>query len=245
RLEPLDRALVAAGHQAEPGLQAPDAAGHAHVDERDLLLARLPVPALRVAEVGVAAVDDRVTGLEQANQLLEGLFGDLAGRDHQPDVARRRELLGERAERLRRRRDLRVVRLDLVPVLLEPLRHAAAHPPEPDHPKLHQTSSNRMRTTRRPRSASVSKSPIACARMSLPNANGLPGIGSSSPVASTTWRKLPVFGPPLCSCPVECWYRGPKPCVTTQPVAARARSASATSFASFSSVGFTNPRIAT
>ena len=47
------------------------------------------------------------------------------------------------------------------------------------------------------------KSPAACARISFPNPNGCPGIASSSPVSSTTCRKRPVGGPPLCSCPVE------------------------------------------
>ena len=40
-------------------------------------------------------------------------------------------------ERLRRRLDLRVVGLDLVPVPLEPLRHPGPHPAEADHAQLH------------------------------------------------------------------------------------------------------------
>ena len=54
--------------------------------KRDLLLPRLLVAALRVAEVRVAAVDDRVAGLEDAEELAERVLGDLAGRHHHPDV---------------------------------------------------------------------------------------------------------------------------------------------------------------
>src|SRR5471030_2632814 len=92
RLEALRRRLVAPRHQAETDLEAPDAALDADVDERDLRLPRLLVPALRVAEVRVATVDDRVAGLEDLHELLERLLGDLAGRDHHPHVPRRVEL---------------------------------------------------------------------------------------------------------------------------------------------------------
>jgi len=67
--------------------------------------------------------------------------------------------------------------------------HVAAHPAEADHSELHyDTSSRRMRATRRPRSCNDVKSPAACARISLPKPNGWPGIASSSPVSSTTCR---------------------------------------------------------
>src|SRR5581483_3160927 len=150
------------------------------------------------------------------------------------------QLVAQLLERRRRRLDLRVVRLHVVPVLLEALRHVAAHAAETDHAELHRyTSSRRMRATRRPRSCNDAKSPAACARISLPKPNGWFGIGSSAPVSSTTCRKSPVGGPPLCNCPVEWRYRGPKPCVTTQPVASRARAASSSTFRSLSAVGST------
>jgi len=41
------------------------------------------------------------------------------------------------SRRLRRRVDLRVVRLHLVAALLEALRHVGAHAAEADHPELH------------------------------------------------------------------------------------------------------------
>ena len=49
------------------------------------------VAALRVLEVGVAAVDDRVARREQRGELLHRLLGRVAGRNHQPDDARRAE----------------------------------------------------------------------------------------------------------------------------------------------------------
>ena len=45
---------------------------------------------------------------------------------------------------------------------------------------------------------------VACASSSVPNENGLPGIGRSSRGVAVINRNTPVFGPPLCSCPVEC-----------------------------------------
>src|SRR5262249_37616703 len=88
---------------------------------------------------------------------------------------------------------------------------AALQPPERDMVAERGTyrSSNLTLATRRPRSFRVSRSPAACARISRRKPNGFPGIGSSSPWSSTTWRKRPEFGPPLWSWPVECWYRGP------------------------------------
>src|SRR5581483_1767247 len=137
---------------------------------------------------------------------LERLLGDLPGGHHHPERPRRGELVTQLLDRRRGRRHARVVRLQLVAPFLEALRHVAAHAAEADHPELHlrYTSSSRSRITRRPRSSSEAKSPAACARISLPNPNGLPGIGSSAPVSSTSWTKSPVGGPPLCSCPVEC-----------------------------------------
>ena len=41
----------------------------------------------------------------------------------------------------------------------------------------------------------------------------MPGIGGSFGSSATICSTTPVFGPPLCSCPVECRKRGPKPTV--------------------------------
>src|SRR4029077_13039716 len=158
-------------------------------------------------------------------------------RDHQPHRPRRVELLHELFERRRGPLDVGVERLHVVTCRLQALGHVRAHPAEAYHPELHYGSSSLILAPRRPRSLSVSRSPAACARISRRKPNGLPGIGSSSPSSSTSWRKRPVLGPPLCSCPVECWYRGPYPCVTTSPLSERSRSASSAMRRSFAGVG--------
>ena len=141
RLQPLDRLGVAADHRAEADLQAPDAAGDAGVDEVEPLRLRGRVATLRVAEVRVAAVDDRVARVRERQQLLEGVLGDLPGRDHHPEGARRVELrLQLRERRGGARLDGRVVRLHVVAVLAQTLRHSVAHAAEADHPELHRGS---------------------------------------------------------------------------------------------------------
>jgi hypothetical protein len=138
-LEPLDRLLVATDHQAEADLEAPDAARHSGVDEVDSLRAGVPVPALRVAEVRVAAVDDRVALVGEAEQLLEHALGYLARRHHDPERARRLELRLQLRERVcGARLDLRVVRADVVAVLAQTLGHPVPHSAEADHSELHQ-----------------------------------------------------------------------------------------------------------
>src|SRR5262249_25201490 len=79
------RVAIAAGHEAVAHLEPPDAAGNADVDEMDAARRSLGMPALRVVEVGVAAVDDRVSGRGEGKQLLECRLGDLAGRHHHPE----------------------------------------------------------------------------------------------------------------------------------------------------------------
>jgi hypothetical protein len=153
RLERLHRLGVPADHQAEADLEPPDAAGDARVDEMDARVLGLDIPALRVAEVRVAAVDDDVALLADLQQVLEDRLGDLARGHHHPERPRRIELALQLLERgCGALLYPRVVRLDLVPGLPQPVRHPAAHPPEPDHSEVHQRSSSRMRATRRPRS---------------------------------------------------------------------------------------------
>ena len=99
---------------------------------------RLDVAALRIAEVGVAAVHDDVALVGDLQQVLEDSLRDLSGRHHHPERARRVELALQLLERRRRPLlDLRVVGLDLVARFAKPLRHAAAHPAEPDHSQVH------------------------------------------------------------------------------------------------------------
>jgi len=139
RFEPLHRLIVPSDHQAEADLEPPDPSRHAGVDEVDSLVLCLDVASLRVAEVRVAAVDDRVALVRDLEQLVEDVLGDLSGRNHQPEGARRLELLLELTERRGGPLlDVRVVGADVVAVLAQTLRHAVAHATEADHSELHQ-----------------------------------------------------------------------------------------------------------
>ena len=94
----------------------------------------------------VAAVDDRVAGLEQVGDLPDDVLGDRARGEHEPDRARgleqRDELLGgrgsvaalrhERFDRLGRA----VVADDAVTVLEQASCDVPAHPAEADDPEL-------------------------------------------------------------------------------------------------------------
>src|SRR6266545_779702 len=156
-LGPPHRLVVAADHQAVAVLQSPDPAGDAGVDEGDALLVRLDVAALRVAEVRVAAVDDRVARVPELQQAPECVLGRRPRGDHQPERPRRVELVAQLLERRRRSRfAVAVEGLHVVTALAQADRHVAAHPPEADHPELHQMW---ILATRRPRSFSDSKSP--------------------------------------------------------------------------------------
>ena len=137
RVEALDRAVGAADHQAVAALEAEDAAAGAAVDVVDPLLADLGGAADVVAVVGVAAVDDRVAGLEHRGDGVDGLLGDLAGRDHDPDRARRAQLRGQVLQRggtlgsltgqLRDRVGVDVVGDDLVAVAHQAPGHVRSH----------------------------------------------------------------------------------------------------------------------
>src|SRR6266404_769265 len=67
RLEALHRFGIPADHQAEADLETPDPARYARVDEAQLVCLCLAVTSLRVAEVRVAAVDDRVAHAGEAD----------------------------------------------------------------------------------------------------------------------------------------------------------------------------------
>src|SRR5690349_20703453 len=71
RLERRDGLAVAPDHQAEPDLESPDAAADAGVDVADATRGQLGVAPDVVMEVRVAAVDDRVAGLEVLDQLRD------------------------------------------------------------------------------------------------------------------------------------------------------------------------------
>ena len=141
RLEALHRLVVAADHQAEAYLAAPRCRRRRR-RRRSAGPSRSPrrVPPLRVMEVRVAAVDDRVALLGELQQLLEGVLRDLPCRDHHPERARRVELRLQLLERCGGARlDRGVVRANVVVVLAQPVGHSVAHAAEADHSELHWT----------------------------------------------------------------------------------------------------------
>ena len=94
-LEEGDRVVLAADHQAIAVGETPDPARDAGVDVADAPLGGEPGALLRIAEVRVAAVDDHVALVEEAEELLYRLLRRVAGRDHQPDGTRGLELADE------------------------------------------------------------------------------------------------------------------------------------------------------
>ena len=85
----------AAGHDARPVQRALLAAGDADAEEAQAALGHRLVAALGVAEVRVAAVDDRVALVEQRRELLDHGVDRRAGLDHGHDRARALERLDE------------------------------------------------------------------------------------------------------------------------------------------------------
>src|SRR5437870_634120 len=147
RLEALHRLRVAADHQAEAVGEAPDPSRHASIDVFDALLLQLGMAPLVVVEVRVAAVDDRVAGLEVLEQLLDLRLGRVAGRDHDPDGPRLLQLADQLGDRERAVGALAgdllrlfggpVVRDDFVLVAQQAANHVRAHPPQADESDAH------------------------------------------------------------------------------------------------------------
>ena len=161
RLERRDHLAIAADHQAEAVREAPDAAGRPGIDVADAVLGQLRVAADVVVEVRVAAVDDRVAGLQVLQQLLDLRLRRGAGRDHDPGRPRLRELRDELRDAVGRLDvvagrallvgqlvgllDRAVVGDDRVPVPDQASDHVRAHPPEPDEAELHLRPPSRAR----------------------------------------------------------------------------------------------------
>lgn len=82
------RLLRAAGHDARAEQRALLAARDADAHEVQALLAQFLLPAPGVLEVGVAAVDDDVAGLQQRSELADHGIGGLAGLHHDDQTAR-------------------------------------------------------------------------------------------------------------------------------------------------------------
>jgi hypothetical protein len=78
---------IAADHHAVTALQAPDAAGSADVDVVQAFFRQGFGAADVVLIEGVAAVDDGIAGFQQFAQGVDGVFGRVACRQHDPDGA--------------------------------------------------------------------------------------------------------------------------------------------------------------
>src|SRR5262249_5486517 len=126
--------------------EPPDTAGDSGVEIADARFACTGGPALRVTEVRVAAVDEHVAGLEQAEQRPTALLRRIAGRHHHPNDARRLQLRHQLLERGYGPSWIGAgVGLDLVAVSAQALGHVAAHAAEPDEAEFHaETSSPRF-----------------------------------------------------------------------------------------------------
>ena len=146
RVEAGHRGVVAADHEAVAAVEPPHAAAGAAVDVVHALLLALRGAVDVVVVIGVAAVDDGVVGAHQREQLVDGLLHD-PGRDHDPDVAGRVELLHELLERVRPGGALGHERVDgllgdvvddaRVPVAHEAAYEVRAHAAKADHAELH------------------------------------------------------------------------------------------------------------
>ena len=141
----LEGSAVAADHQAEAHLKAPDPAGGARVEETDAVLAQHRTPADAVLVVAVAAIDQDVTGREERDQGVDRLVGRGARRHHHPDYAG----LGEAGCKISQRGDFADIG---VGVEAENCVAAAAQPfsePRTHAPKAHHADRHRARAFHR------------------------------------------------------------------------------------------------
>ncbi len=137
-----DVGVGAAAHQGVAVLQAPDPAGDTAVDEPDALRGQEVGVDLVVGPLGVAAVDDQVTLAEELGELLDGVAGRVARRDHHPDDLRARQL----PDHLGQARGVGDVRVAVVadhrvPGVAQAAPHVATHLAETDESEFHEAFS--------------------------------------------------------------------------------------------------------
>src|SRR6185437_17055942 len=80
--------LRAADHQAIAAFYTPHAAGRAAIDVANVLPGQFLGAADVVLVKGIAAIDDDVVRLQQAAEMFNRFFGNLAGRQHDPNGTR-------------------------------------------------------------------------------------------------------------------------------------------------------------
>ena len=85
RHEPVNGCRIAADHNRKTVLLAPNSAGNTGVDVIDSSLSEKGRVHEVVAETGITAVDDQVTGAQKIADLGNDGLRDGAGRDHYPD----------------------------------------------------------------------------------------------------------------------------------------------------------------
>ncbi len=187
RLEPVEGRLVAADHQAVAAVEPMHAARGPDIHVVQALGRQFAPTADIVLPEGVAAVDQRVARREQAGELGQCRLGDLAGRQHHPDRARRLELgdhVGEigrddRAIRRQGRAGLGIAVVDdaVMPGAHQPAHDVATHPAEADHSKLHRESFRRRPRDARPRIFSALLASRRPPRQASPATARRPGSG--------------------------------------------------------------------
>ena len=82
------RFLIAARHDSRAAAGPRFPTGNPHAVEVDAVFPATVVAAARIAEIGIAAVDDDVPRIEERQQLVEHAVHGSAGHDHEHDLAR-------------------------------------------------------------------------------------------------------------------------------------------------------------
>ena len=147
-LEALDGFRCASQHQAIAVGEAVDAAGHAGIYVAQAALRHFERARHRILVEGVAAVDQRIAGRKQRQQLPQRVFGGRARGQHGEEHAFARQLRGKRRQALDAvdlalpgeplaRRRLPVVRDDVGSPARHAARHVGSHPAQSDDSDFH------------------------------------------------------------------------------------------------------------
>ena len=150
RVQVIEGRCVAANHHAVTAVQPPHAAAGADIDVANAFAFEGLGSAHIVLVIGVAAIDDDVTAVQHFAQGVHCGFGDGACRQHDPDCARRLELLHKRGQILTGRGPffgqlghaggVGVEHHTIVSVAHQSAHNIAAHTAEANHSKLHDVS---------------------------------------------------------------------------------------------------------
>jgi len=92
--------LLSTDHETVAELEAPDAAAHARIEKVETPFREPFAPAQIIPVIGVGAVNNNVSRLEERSELFQVLIDDLPRRQHQPDDPRWCELLDHLGQRV-------------------------------------------------------------------------------------------------------------------------------------------------